>query len=59
VNKDNTVFIATSQNVQVFQGGKKVAQEAMKDPKIPSSIAANPAVLEEFAVGAEVILFQS
>jgi hypothetical protein len=50
----NTIFVATKDNIQVFQNGKKVVQEAMKTPKTPSAIAANPAVPGEFAVGAEV-----
>ena len=49
----DTIFVATTDSIQIFKNGKKVAQETMKSPKAPSSIAANPAVSGEFAVGSE------
>jgi len=53
VQNGETVFIATINNLQITQKGKKLAQESTKFT--PSAIAANPAVSGEFAVGAEVI----
>lgn len=51
-SKDDIVFIATIKDIQIVQKGKKLASETTK--YTPSTIAANPSVKGEFAVGAEV-----
>jgi hypothetical protein len=53
VQNDDTVYVATTENIQIFKNGKITSTEGMKSPKTPSSIAARPAVMGEFAVGAQ------
>jgi hypothetical protein len=55
VQSDETVYVATTENVQIFKNGKTILTEAMKSPKTPSSIAARPTVIGEFAVGAQAL----
>ena len=52
VQDGETVFLATINDIQIIQQGKKLVQEKMKST--PSAIAANPKVKGEFAVGSEV-----
>jgi len=56
VQNGDTIFLATIKDIQISHKGKKLVQETTK--YAPSAIAANPAVSGEFAVGAEVVLFQ-
>ena len=52
VQDGETVFLATINDIQIIEQGKKLLQEKVKFT--PSAIAANPRVKGEFAVGSEV-----